>query len=463
MDASAAAAAGNPGAEMDAGVAEQKSEYSAIQAVSSDVEPTAKYDLTHTMSPFMDPHMMFPLLQFLEEKELYKRNDLLKAKIELLGSTYLYDFAIESYCELHQVESGPAHLTRDRNLLLDQLGQLKEEVLPLLNIIDEPEQGPQLIENGLFNMTYLGDTFDISADMVEQLYFFAKEMFDAGQYEAASTYLHHYRLLVGPSTTRSFWALWGMFACEILYMQLGEYEKALGLLNELREAIDSQPMSHLEQLQQRTWLIHWSLFVFFNSFEECRDNMIDLFLSEKYLNAIQTNCPWILRYLAVAVICHKRRRNLLKDMVKVIRQERYTYQDPITKFLESLFVKFDFEGAQELLKECERVIVSDFFLVYCHEEFAENARLFIFETYCRIHQKIDISMLATKLAMPHEAAERWIVDLIRNAHLDAKINSEKSYVVMGTQYPDVYQQVMEKTKDLAVRTHVLSNNILRDG
>ena len=107
MDAQAAAAAGQAGSEMDAGVAEQKSEYSAIQAVSADVEPTAKYDLTHTMSPFMDPHMMFPLLQFLEEKELYARADLLKAKIELLGSTYLYDFAIESYCELHQVESGP--------------------------------------------------------------------------------------------------------------------------------------------------------------------------------------------------------------------------------------------------------------------------------------------------------------------------------------------------------------------
>ena len=32
----------------------------------------------------------------------------------------------------------------------------------------------------------------------------------------------------------------------------------------------------------------------------------------------------------------------------------------------------------------------------------ENARLFIFETYCRIHQKIDISMLAQKLAMESE-------------------------------------------------------------
>ena len=95
-------------------------------------------------------------------------------------------------------------------------------------------------------------------------------------------------------------------------------------------------------------------------------------------------------------------------------------------------------------------------------KYLEHPRLFIFETYCRIHQKIDISMLATKFAMPSHHAERWIVDLIRSARLDAKVNSEKNYVVMSSQYPDVYRQVMEKTKDLAVRTHVLSNNILRD-
>jgi len=34
------------------------------------------------------------------------------------------------------------------------------------------------------------------------------------------------------------------------------------------------------------------------------------------------------------------------------------------------------------------------------------------------------SMLAEKLNMAPEEAERWIVNLIRNAHLDAKIDSK---------------------------------------
>lgn len=35
--------------------------------------------------------------------------------------------------------------------------------------------------------------------------------------------------------------------------------------------------SPLQSLQQRTWLIHWSLFVFFNH-PKGRDNIIELFL-----------------------------------------------------------------------------------------------------------------------------------------------------------------------------------------
>jgi len=45
----------------------------------------------------------------------------------------------------------------------------------------------------------------------------------------------------------------------------------------------------------------------------------------RYLNAIQTMCPHILRYLTTAVITNRRRRQahhhqLLKDLVKVIQQ-----------------------------------------------------------------------------------------------------------------------------------------------
>lgn len=63
-------------------------------------------------------------------------------------------------------------------------------------------------------------------------------------------------------------------------------------------------------LQQRTWIIHWSLFVFFNH-AKGRDEIIELYLFQpNYLNAIQTMCPWILRYVTTAVITSKRRRQV---------------------------------------------------------------------------------------------------------------------------------------------------------
>lgn len=100
-------------------------------------------------------------------------------------------------------------------------------------------------------------------------------------------------------------------------------------------------------------------------------------------------CPHILRYLTTAVITNKdvrKRRQVLKDLVKVIQQvsssavcgkasnaarglsrqvndvfsvwmpqESYTYKDPITEFVECLYVNFDFDSAQKKLRECESV------------------------------------------------------------------------------------------------------------
>ncbi|CAG2109080.1 unnamed protein product, partial [Medioppia subpectinata] len=63
-------------------------------------------------------------------------------------------------------------------------------------------------------------------------------------------------------------------------------------------------------------------------------------------------------------------------------------------------------------------------------------------------------MLADKLNMNSEEAERWIVNLIRNAQLDAKIDSKFGHVVMGTQAVSQYQQLIEKTKAMAIRTQV---------
>ena len=88
--------------------------------------------------------------------------------------------------------------------------------------------------------------------------------------------------------------------------------------------------------------------------------------------------------------CYSFRRNVMKDLVKVIQEESYTYQDPITSFIEDLYVNFDFDGAQKKLRDCETVLINDFFLVACLDDFVENSRMMIFETFCRIHQCISI-------------------------------------------------------------------------
>jgi len=104
--------------------------------------------------------------------------------------------------------------------------------------------------------------------------------------------------------------------------------------------------------------------------------------------------------------------------------------------------------------------MNDFFLVSCCEEFIENARLFIFENYCHIHQCLDIGMMAQKLNMDQEAAERMIVNLIRNSRPDAvKIDSAANHVLIGAQTPSIYQKIITKTKDLADRTYSLARNI----
>jgi hypothetical protein len=75
----------------------------------------------------------------------------------------------------------------------------------------------------------------------------------------------------------------------------------------------------------------------------------------RYLNAIQTGAPHLLRYLATAFIVNKRRRPQFKEFIKVVQQEQHSYKDPITEFLACVYVNYDFDGAQKKMKECEEV------------------------------------------------------------------------------------------------------------
>jgi hypothetical protein len=337
------------------------------------------------------------------------------------------------------------------------------------------------------------------------------------------------------SSERIMSVQWGKLAADTLTQN---YDAATEDLLRLRESLDNQSFATpLMQLQQRTWLMHWSLHVFWNT-ENGKNSLIDLFLQPAYMSAIQINAQHLLRYLAAAVVVNRKRRNVLRELIKVIQQESYEYSDPITQvrpallvcylmsllflvcysrllwiavtdcvtsvcqhvpvhtsapavmvaawycatahsltpsalhrlrppllnpalqFLECLFVHYDFDGAQQKLIECESVIEHDYFLTAIKAEFLESARLFIFETYCRIHQCINIDMLSERLNMDKEAAEKWIANLILSARLNAKIDSKAGTVVMGLQSSSMQDQLADKAKQLSVRTFTLANAVV---
>merc|ERR1719282_1474989 len=351
----------------------------------------------------------------------------------------MVDFAMDVHKSLYPDQEVPATLVEKRAQVVEQFQQLQSGTDSVLKIMTEPEvtKQTQQCRDSKQLLEFLMKNFDFKPSMVDTCYHFAKFQYECGNYSGASEYLYFHRILVQPTDKNYLNGMWGKLAAEIL---MQNWDTALEDLNRLKLFIDESTFgSNLQTLQQRTWLILYQ---------------------KPYLNAIQTTCPWILRYLTTSVIINKStRRNVMKDLIKVIQEESYTYQDPITSFIEDLYVNFDFDGAQQKLRDCETVLVNDFFLVACLDDFIENSRMMIFETFCRIHQCISISMLAEKLNMSTEEAERWIVNLIRNAKLDAKIDSKQGTVVMGVETNSPYQQLIEKTKALSFRSQMLLTSI----
>lgn len=433
---------------------------------------TSKQDIVPKLSKFLDMHLIFPLLEFLSskkenDKQTYNENDLLKVKLSLLNKTNMVDFAVEVYRKFNDVQDAPEEFHEKRTRVVNELMELQNLTDPTLTILMR-EDVTQQIENlndGKQLFDYVAQNHGVTQENVEDLFRFAKFQYECGNYAGASQYLTSHRLLIQPQDKLYLSNLWGKLACEILMQQ---WEHALEDFNRLKDFVDSFPyFSPLELLQQRTWLIHWSLFIFF-SHPQGKEMLIEMLLEKKgvhhtkpqpYLNAVQTICPHILRYLTVAVITHRNRRDYMKELVRVIQQETYTYRDSITEFVECLCVNFDFDSAQKKLKECSQILDHDFFLVALQDEFIDNARLFVFEIFCQIHECISISMLAEKLNMTPDEAEKWIVNLITQARLDARIDSKLGHVVMGAQAISPYQQLVEKSKAMSIRSNALISNL----
>jgi hypothetical protein len=72
-------------------------------------------------------------------------------------------------------------------------------------------------------------------------------------------------------------------------------------------------------------------------------------------------------------------------------------------------------------------------------------------------------MLAEQLQLSVEETEKWMVEMVMNAAggtpIDAKIDSAAKQAIIAPPSRAVYQDVVDKARDLTNRTSVLSSNL----
>ncbi|KAK6906317.1 eukaryotic translation initiation factor 3 subunit E [Kwoniella mangroviensis CBS 8507] len=416
----------------------------------------AEYDLTQKLIPHLDRHLAIPLLNHLSDIAIFPAEQLAKAQYDLVKGTNMVDYVEQLHEQAKTGESRDFAKLREEATAKYQ--ELQEKAQPVMKVIEDPD--------AVAKLRSVADR-QIDIDQINALYHFGQYQYTLGAYAPAANFLYHF-LIFSPSLDLNISAHWGKLSSNILS---GEWEAALVEIKDLRDAIDNphgtSMAKPLAQLQARTWLLHWSLFVFFNLGEgQGCQGLLDMFLSPAYLNTIQTSCPHLLRYLVAAAIISRRapkpagtrgNRDHVKELTKIVQMEEYQYSDPVTGFLKDLFVDFDLNQAQKRLTVAESVVRSDFFLSGFADEFVENARWLISEVFCRIHRRIDIGELSKTLNLTNEEGEKWIVNLIRDSRMgvEAKIDLKENMLHITRPHATPTATLIETTRGLAFRSQAI--------
>merc|ERR1719328_559339 len=192
----------------------------------------------------------------------------------------MVDFAMDVHKDLYPDMDVPSSLTEKRLQVVENFKKLQGETEPVLKIFEDPEVTRQIQQSRDSKqlLDFLIKDYNFKPEMVDTCYKFAKVQYECGNYSGASEYLYFHRILVQSTDVNYLNGMWGKLASEIL---MQNWDTALEDFNRLRQFIDESIFgSSLQTLQQRTWLIHWSLFVFFNH-SEGRDLIIFANLATK--------------------------------------------------------------------------------------------------------------------------------------------------------------------------------------
>ena len=332
-----------------------------------------------------------------------------------------------------------------------------------------------LITKDIFSINELEETKKTLLEKVEipisstsSSYTKAKELYNIGQYNDAITlFLENIT-----NKTMELQSYWGLLNS---YIMSKEYIKAKELLNNIYELINNTSfVSNLIQLEQRLWLAHVSLFIFFNIDDNTQVQFFQfidfLYKNDILLNAIQIKAPYIFRYIVSSLILSvdfsiKLPNQLISSLVKHIKYEDY-HHDPILSFFMSLYNDYDFDKAGECILLCQnQVILNDYFLHTHYNRFMNNIRKLMLIVYIKTYQRIDMSILKSQFNLNIDELTNFIQSYITEksyTHIEIKDN----YLIVKPKMQNIHEQVQLRTSYIPNRinamTKVISNDIEKE-
>lgn len=328
----------------------------------------------------------------------------------------------------------------------------------------------------------------------------AEQLYQAGKFKEASNMLSE--LKFDPSSSGHEAQVWGKFAAELLAnpeptaqavkvpeaiaeggaVDAGASEETVQPPNEttdveadsvlrallgVQDLLDQRRTSESTvQLNRRAWLIHWSLFAYFNG---RLPKLVDTFFMSQYMSVIQAACPWVLRYVVVAVVVthprSARYNRRVKDVIRVVQQELYEYSDPVLEFVKALYIDFDFENVALKMEEAADFLKNDFFAHSLADQFVDNAKILVANSVLRVHESVSLADLSNVLGIKSAAdTKQWIQDYIASKHeakLDATFDESKETLRVAYSKLSVNSQILEKVKAMDQRAYQLQQSQLR--
>ena len=333
----------------------------------------------------IDHHLLLSLIDFNIEHKIYNESSLLKQKLRILQNTHLHEQAQKTASQLGD-DSSKDQIAQMKENSESKQSTLKEQADKILKAFDSEEfaakaQGKKAAD--------VMSEFDISDKEKQAAFDYSKYLYEAGQYKQSEELLSKYIKIWKSNTFLS--SYWGLLNCQIL---TGSHERALETFKELREIVHKEKLSDIDRIAARNMLLNTSLFVFHVE-ENPGEFLLDLFRQNE--SVLASGSIHLLRYYIVAALLTGNLDMLNGSIMQLIQSDSYRYRDSFTIFIESLLDQFNYEACNDLIKELETTIESDYFLRSMKSRIIDAAKGLILSVYGMIHHEDDVKAFAEKI------------------------------------------------------------------